>query len=283
MPGDAPGKVWRETWTSPVPVTEWKHGPFLCRHNQQVLWGCASLPMPATGACAGLVRDAYMQLFALLQASGFRHLWRIWNYIPRINAPNSEGLEIYRDFNFGRAQAFTSAYDQGLMEMPWASRHMPAATGIGCLGDQILLYFVAGRTPGRHVENPRQVAAYRYPQEHGPRPPCFARASMAPVAGGSRMLFISGTASIIGHQTVHMDDVAAQTHTAIDNIALVASKASSSLDQITLYKVYVRHARDVDRVRAICGQRLPANATVAYLVADICRSSLLMEIEAMQV
>ena len=281
MATDSDGCEWHETWLSQTPVRPLQYGHYACRHNTDVLWGCTSIPMPEHGPCAPAVAAAYMELFGLLQASGFAHLWRIWNYIPRINQPNSEGLEIYRDFNLGRAEAFAEAYDQGLVQMPWATRHMPAATGIGCNGDSIRLYFLAGRTAGTHVENPRQVAAYRYPADHGPRPPCFARASTARLPG-SQPLFISGTASIIGHQTVHVDHVAAQTHTAIDNIALVAGNAGSGLEQLTLYKVYVRHARDLELVRRICTERLPAQAQVAYFVADICRSNLLMELEAMQ-
>lgn len=281
MASDTPGTEWHETWLSQAPVQALQYGNYACRHNTEILWGCTAIPVPAKGACAPAVAAAYLELFNLLQASGFPHLWRIWNYIPRINQPNSEGLEMYRDFNFGRAEAFADAYDQGLVQMPWATRHMPAATGIGCDGDSIRLYFLAGRNPGTHVENPRQVAAYRYPADHGPRPPCFARASTARLPG-SQPLFISGTASIIGHQTVHIGNVVAQTHAAIDNIALVAGNAGSSLQQLTLYKVYVRHARDLEQVRRICTERLPAQAQVAYFVADICRSNLLMELEAMQ-
>ena len=281
MAAEPDGCEWHETWLSQTPVHPLQYGNYACRHNTEVLWGCTSIVMPEQGACAPAVAAAYMELFRLLQDSGFPHLWRIWNYIPRINQPNSEGLEVYRDFNSGRAQAFAAAYDQDLVQMPWATRHMPAATGIGCDGDSIRMYFLAGRNPGTHVENPRQVAAYRYPSDHGPRPPCFARASTARLPGG-RPFFVSGTASIIGHQTVHIGDIAAQTRTAIDNIALVARNAGSSLEQLTLYKVYIRHACDLEQVRRICIERLPPQAQVAYFVADICRSNLLMEIEAMQ-
>ena len=62
------------------------------------------------------------------------------------------------------------------------------------------------------VENPRQVSAYRYPPTYGPRvADLLARGAGRTSAAATIALFISGTASIVGHETVHQGDVRAQT------------------------------------------------------------------------
>lgn len=272
---------WTERWYSATPVHADRLEGVSWRQTEEVVWGCMRIALPAREPCARAVYAAYMRLFAVLQKTRHPHLWRIWNFIPRINQPNAAGLETYRDFNMGRAQAFAQACDHGLAQMPWAMRYMPAATGIGCQGDEILVHFLAGRIPGRHVENPYQVAAYHYPAEHGPRPPCFARASRIGL-GGVPLLFLSGTASIMGHRTVHEGDVERQTETAIRHLQWLGMRTGQPLDARGVFKVYVRHARDLARVQATCARLLPAGATTAFLVTDICRANLLVEIEGVQ-
>jgi len=278
----ADGQLWQESWLSPTPVQTLQHGQVLARCNQQVLWGCFSLPLQANTACTEAVQQRYLELFELLQQSGFTHLWRVWNFVSHINAPDVNGLETYRAFNQGRAAAFARFFDQGDQAMPWATRKMPAATAVGCQGEGIYVYFLAGRQPARHIENPRQQPAYHYPKAYGPRPPSFARAS-AVTLPQQRMLFISGTASIIGHSTVHVGDWAGQCHTTVDNLQIVAARAGRTLQEMNHLKAYVRHARDVPAVLALLHKLLGVPPErINCFVADICRQNLLVEVEAMQ-
>jgi enamine deaminase RidA (YjgF/YER057c/UK114 family) len=139
------------------------------------------------------------------------------------------------------------------------------------------------------VENPRQVSAYRYPETYGPRSPTFSRAALADVGNGDVALFISGTASIVGHETVHQGDVLEQTRETLRNLEAVIAAANSqvtatfSLAMLDCV-VYVRHPSDTDAVRSVLENALGANAPMirhaVYLEADICRSDLLVEIEA---
>jgi chorismate lyase / 3-hydroxybenzoate synthase len=48
---------------------------------------------------------------------------------------------------------------------------------------------------------------------YGAPPPSFARAAHVGSDGGRGDLFISGTASIVGHRTVHRGNVELQTRT----------------------------------------------------------------------
>lgn len=260
-----------ESWYSATPVqTVHCSADLLARGNQHVLWGCASAPMAANDNGQANVKALYQALFGLLQQHGYPHLWRIWNFIPHINQPDDHGLETYRVFNLGRAEALA----QGM------ARHMPAATAVGCAGDALQVYFLAGRAPSQHIENPRQMPAWRYPPEHGPQPPSFARATQVALPR-QNLLFISGTASIIGHQTVYVGDWAGQCRTALENIRLMAQRTGRSLHALDHFKVYVRHAHQLGGIQSLLQAALPPTAKTAYFVADICREELLVEIEAM--
>ena len=150
-----------------------------------------------------------------------------------------------------------------------------------------MLYCLASKTPPEAIENPRQTSAYRYPQQYGPRAPSFSRAALWRGEGEENdLLFVSGTASIVGHQTLHQGNVAAQAHETLTNLqSVVAAAISHGARDVTLLsdlllKAYVRHPEDQPLVRQVlAGHGLDADA-VLYLHADICRANLLVEIEA---
>jgi len=95
-----------------------------------------------------------------------------------------------------------------------------------------------------------------------------------------------GTASIVGHRTVHGGDVAAQTNESIENIAALVSAANAAIGTIVYlidalrYKVDVRLATDLEAIRGRLAKRLRTDPPIAYRRADICRADLLVEIEA---
>ena len=220
---------------------------------------------------------AYDRIFRLLEAQGLPHLWRVWNYMADINA-ESHGLERYRQFNVGRQDAFLAHHRS-------ATGNVPAACAIGLADGPLSIAFLAGLAPAVPFENPRQVAAYRYPAEYGPRAPTFSRAALIHPPG-QEILFVSGTASIVGHRTVHAGDVAGQSREALANIEAVVAEANRAarsrpfaLDEL-VYRVYVRHAADFPVIRDTLAVQL-GGADVLYLQADICRADLLLEIEAM--
>ena len=226
----------------------------------------------AAGEAAEAARSAYQAMFALIEREGCPHLWRVSNYLPDITRVE-RGQERYRAFNAGRREAF-AARDR-------TAEHAPAACGLGCEGDMLLIAFLAGDEPGRHIDNPRQVSAFRYPERYGASRPLFARATVA--AG---LLFVSGTASIVGHESRHVGDVAAQADETVRNIDAVLAEASRAeagggafaRGDLRL-KVYLRHADDLAVVR---GRLLAADfpPPVAFLRAEICRPELDVEIEA---
>lgn len=230
---------------------------------------------------AELAHRAYRDLFKTLDQAGAPHLQRIWNYLPRINADGG-GLERYRQFNLGRQEAFLEAGRA-------AFEGAPAACALGIHQGALSIRFLAGQQAPLPVENPRQVSAYRYPETYGPRSPTFSRAALADIGEGNIALFISGTASIVGHETVHHGDVLEQTRETLRNLQAVVDAANLrgtakfSLAELDCV-VYVRHPADTEAVRGVLEGALGTDAAMTrdavYLEADICRSDLLVEIEA---
>lgn len=232
---------------------------------------------PAATPLQAASNEAYRRIFRLLEAQQLPHLWRVWNYLADITG-ESHGLERYRQFNIGRQDAF-------LEFSRVATGNVPAACAIGLAESPLSIAFMAGNQPAVPVENPRQVSAYHYPAAYGPRSPTFSRAALVYLPG-QEILFISGTASIIGHQTVHPGDVVGQCCEALTNVAAVVAEANRlgrstpyALNELS-YRVYVRHAGDFPAVRETLSPLIGAKAEVVYLQADICRADLLLEIEA---
>lgn len=191
-------------------------------------------------------------------------------------------MERYRHFNAGRQQAFIDARRS-------AFDGTPAACALGTAEGPLRVYFLAGRRAPLAIENPRQISAYRYPATYGARSPTFSRAALADIGGGRQALFISGTASIVGHTTLHLGDVRRQTEESLANMAAVrevaSSRAGGAFDaSMPIYTVYVRHRSDFATVRDVFERHVGAHSTAAreaiYLQADICRAELLVEIEA---
>jgi chorismate lyase/3-hydroxybenzoate synthase len=224
------------------------------------------------GGVTATAAFAYAQMLRFQEQSAFPHLLRIWNYLDAINEGAGD-QERYREFCVGRTEGLGNAL----------AASYPAATAIGhqYRTGALQVYWLAGRTPGRFIENPRQVSAYRYPRAHGPASPTFARATLT--THGS--LLVSGTASIVGHVSQHNGDPLAQLDETLRNLAVLNERADAlrpaPVAPQDLLKVYVRDPAHLDVVAEKLQQALP-NSTAVYLAADICRSELLLEIECVR-
>lgn len=218
----------------------------------------------------------YQAVLAALSARGKNHLHRIWNYLPDINRLD-DGVERYQLFNHGRKQAFLTA---GCT----LGEGAPAACALGTSGGALQIAILAGCKPSVAIENPRQVSSYDYPKQYGAQPPIFSRAAWLKQGSGMDHLFVSGTASIVGHQTLHPFDPLEQTRESLRNIRSVVQSANMKAGT-DLWKpenltgcVYIRHAEDFTIVnRCMLDNGMSG---FCYVQADICRSDLSVEIEA---
>ena len=273
-----------EVWHGAEPLESGQHGSIRYRQGETLLFGCVSLDEAAGGAghdarspLQAATEAAYETIFDFLEARGYHAVLRFWNYFPAINR-ESHGMERYRQFNIGRQDAF-------LVHGRSVIGDVPAACALGSAGGGLHIAFLAARANVISVENPRQLSAYLYPSQYGPRSPTFSRAALVNL-GGHDMLFISGTASIVGHQTLHEGDAVAQTRECLQNIAAVVAEANRQapsadfrLERLA-YKVYVRDPDDMITVRREMVQFIGGPMSAVFLQADVCRADLLVEIEA---
>ncbi|HEX3983874.1 MAG TPA: hypothetical protein VHX12_09300 [Acidisoma sp.] len=216
------------------------------------------------------VEQAYRDLFLFLQQAGGFQPIRFWNYINNI-ADHQDGMERYWRFNIGRQSAFEALLRQ---DRP------PVATGIGCGGPRTLIYVLGARRPAEPVENPRQISAYAYPERYGPASPRFSRASRYEGA----TLFISGTASIVGHETRHRADFDAQMRETLRNLDLMMrlTEEGCARDGRWAIKTYLRDRAHAATLEEALAASLPPGTQYLHLAADICRNDLLLEIEAVR-
>ncbi len=283
------GSPWLDTGLqalneNPPPVQCWRtHGP-VChtRMGRLMVHSAPGLAMIAGevsdhGDTAGAAESLYRDLVHTAEQLGCPHLLRIWQYIPRINEPLGDE-DRYMAYCAGRRKALNAL-----------ERHhdttLPAACLLGDYSDSILLYALVSEHPGSQVENPRQVSAFNYPPQYGRSSPSFSRALAVRWPNGSQQLYISGTASVVGHATRH-GTIEEQTRETLANLeALLASGRAQgdpqpeTLATIDPIKVYIRHPEDYPTVRRILEANLPDRHPVLYLKADVCRADLLVEIE----
>jgi chorismate lyase/3-hydroxybenzoate synthase len=268
----APFEVWRVHGR----VRTQRDGNLAWAGNGDYAFGAIEVDEAAQGDIEGAAEYAYRRLVDAITASDTPHVLRIWNYLDAINLGDDDA-ERYRRFCVGRASGLAA---HGFVDA------YPAATGIGVRdGRRVLqIYWLAARSAGTALENPRQVSAWRYPRQYGIKAPTFARAMRAPTQ--SAQVYISGTAAIVGHTSHHHDDLEAQIGETLANIDSVLAAAqiaaAARLGADAVLKVYVRRAEDLEPTRSLLRTKLPAQISPLLLLGDICRSELLVEIDGIQ-
>jgi chorismate lyase / 3-hydroxybenzoate synthase len=266
-----------EVWTSMQPVTCHQADGIHCAMNDEVLFGAIQIEEPIGTRLDVVTYNLYLRLLVQARALGFMHLLRVWNYIPHINR-ESDGQERYQQFCVGRHRALA----ESLSDFP---RSLPAATAVGTRSGPLNLYFLAAKQPGTHIENPRQVHAYEYPTSYGPSSPSFARATLQSSSTASHLL-ISGTASVVGHRSVHIGEPYKQIVEIIHNLKALIGHTErlhrgtrGQWNRGVVFKIYIRQPEHFATIRYIFQEHLPSNAQVLYLQGEMCRSELLAEVE----
>ena len=257
-------------WHAAGPVSSGRHDKVRFAHDGEFLFGVIEEREADHADVRSATAAVYAAIDEFRRSSGSPHLLRMWNFIDAVNEGDGD-LERYRQFCIGRAEGFGKSLRAGY----------PAATAIGRQRSAglIQVFWVAAKTPGAAVENPRQVSAYEYPRVHGPVSPSFSRATV--LSDGT--LLISGTASIVGHVSQHPNDAAAQLLETLRNLDSLIVHArqhrdSTAADREMLLTVYVRERDYANAVIERIRTEYP-NAHAIYVAADICRRELLVEIE----
>jgi enamine deaminase RidA (YjgF/YER057c/UK114 family) len=291
-----------EAWSiaginDPVQIERFGSKMVLARHGGKT-WAFLADIRPGTAAQPLYDRSlsAFHSASFRLQGAGMRFddVVRTWLYLGNITGAEKETTR-YLELNRARTDYFRNKkFLESLVPPAWNKPVYPASTGIGAQSSDIVLGCIALKSEQPDtvlipLENPQQIAAYDYAHEYGPESPKFARA-MAIASGESVATFISGTASITASDTRHVDDLERQTHQTLDNIEVLISPDNfqkhgfpgmgATLGDLALARIYLKRPEDYQEARAICRQRL-GDLPAVFVVGDICRPELLVEIEAL--
>ncbi|QNH18916.1 pteridine-dependent deoxygenase [Xanthomonas sp. GW] len=264
-----------EVWRTDAPVSSGRDGDIAWASDGRLQFGVIEID-EQTLEIEEASRLAYAQITAFVGRSATPRLLRIWNYLDAITLGSGD-RERYRQFCVGRAR--------GLGDFD--ASQLPAATAVGRCDDArvMQIYWLAAAQAGTPLENPRQVSAYRYPRQYGPQSPSFARA-MLPPAGSDMPLLLSGTASVVGHASMHTGQLLAQLEETFANFDALLGAARIHAPDLpaqfgdgTRLKVYVREAADLPLVAAALDARFGERVPRLLLHAVICRNELAVEID----
>lgn len=265
-----------EIWRGATPVAHGHDGDVRWAENGHLQFGAIEVDEAGIGIQAATAH-AYRRIAAIQASRGYPHALRIWNYMDAILQGNGDE-ERYRHFCVGRVAGMSALHEPAL----------PAATCIGSVDGprRLQVYWLAGRVPGTPLENPRQISAYRYPRQYGPQSPSFARAMLSATGDGLPLL-LSGTASIVGHRSMHAGDMVAQLDEILANLQALREAAHARSVAVptlhapgsTLLKVYVSDSTRLDEAHALLARRLGDRVPYLLLHGEVCRPGLDLEIE----
>ena len=265
---DLTGQNLNEVWTTEDSVVRGRSGSTYWSKTDDVICVSHWLSQQECEDLETNICDAYMAIFDVLYEHSFPLPFRFWNYLPNINKGDGDS-EIYKRFCTGRLRAF-----EKLSIEPQA---FPSASALGHHTEGAVIYVFASKAEPIHLKNDKQVNAYDYPRQYGISSPSFTRATALKLRE-TPFLFISGTASIIGHKTVAKSDLERQLEVTASNIEHLLQTANPFNRKLTTLKVYLRHPEHKTRTEEWLKARYPDVAMV-FTLADICRQDLLVEIE----
>jgi enamine deaminase RidA (YjgF/YER057c/UK114 family) len=237
-------------------------------------------------SCRENAEAAFTAFGDILDNAGFpvNSIIRQWNYVEDILGYDGENQR-YQEFNNVRSNFYADNF---------INTGYPAATGIGMNRGGVMIEFIAissRQVKTISMDNPGQIPAHDYSDKvlagdgfAEKKTPKFERARYLELFG-KKMVLISGTASIRGEKTVGIDDPAEQTRVTIENIKRLYSPSVLSKipvdNKVPKYghaRVYVKNRKDYAAIKKTF-RRYFGDMPVVYIIADICRDDLLVEIE----
>ncbi|MEZ5105069.1 MAG: hypothetical protein R2757_11275 [Draconibacterium sp.] len=254
------------------------------RDNAEILIGSAqaysnyAIKINTEKAFAELIdifNEAYFPINAIV---------RQWNYVENILGFDGESQR-YQEFNDVRSGVYGNTFTE---------KGYPSATGIGMNQGGVIIEFIAvksGDLISFPIDNPNQISAHTYSEKVLVGAECvlkttpkFERARFIELFG-KKLIFVSGTASIVGEKTVGVGNAEEQTEVTINNIKqLYSPEVLENLTGAALNpqyghaRVYVKNKRDYSVIRKTFKRHF-GSLPVVYIIADICRDDLLVEIE----
>ena len=203
----------------------------------------------------------------------FNNILRQWNYIQDITKYELDN-QYYQIFNNVRSEYYN--------QVEWTNGY-PAATGIGMQYGGLNIEFDAfdrsdSKVIIKPIDNNLQISAHKYSEDvlqyanNNILTPKFERAKEI-IQNNISTIYISGTASIRGEQTINPNSVCEQLKITLENINnLIGSR------DISYLRIYLKNEKDYNQIHSELRKLYPIIPLV-FVKADVCRNNLLIEIE----
>lgn len=257
-----------EVWKTTKTVTRGVDGQCQWNKTDDIL--CSAIYLDPDIDIETATKLAYNTLLTHVKKMGYPYPFRFWNYIQNINDGKGDE-ERYKLFCSGRLASFEQ---HGIHQTKF-----PAASALGSHSNGTVVYVFSAKHEGEHFRNNKQIDAFEYPRQYGRSSPSFSRATSIDIDQTSLYL-VSGTASIIGHQTIASDDISEQLSVTVANLKHLLSKPIAGDQHLVpiASKVYIRHTKDADVIKSFLQKNMPQH-NYLFTIADVCRDDLLVEIE----
>lgn len=260
-------------------IVEYSEDYLLIRNGKDKELITKGIRFPKAGDTGEQAKAIFSRIGEILNAEGFKvnEIVRQWNYIDEITGMKN-GVQNYQLFNDARSTFYSS--------VEWPGGY-PAATGIGCSAGGVTVAVHAVKNAlkvSSPIDNPLQVPAHKYSGKvlvAGREPvrttPKFERARLL-----GETVLISGTAAIKGEDSTPSTDPEIQSETAMEVVEnLVDPKnihPSATCFTPEALRVYVKREEDAETIMRTIRKRWN-RVPIHFLLADICRPELLLEIE----
>lgn len=237
------------------------------------------ISFPSAGDTGVQAKAVFSRINGILQSEGFKinEIVRQWNYIEGITEVN-DGVQNYQLFNDERTAFYSRT--------TWPDGY-PAATGIGCSAGGVTVSVYAVKDAARYsrpIDNPLQTPAHKYSgkvlvagRETNKSTPKFERGRLI----GDTVL-ISGTAAIKGEDSEFSTDPAVQSEAAAEVVESLVRPGNifpgNNRFRFNSLRVYIKREKDAGAIVRTLDKRW-YNVPKHYLIADICRGELLLEVE----
>ncbi len=271
-----------ESWWYEGPVVRRENGSAQVSICEDYTVVCVQVEDTPATCLRELTRSAYADLLAAVDSTKHKQIVKIWYYFDEINTGDDDD-ERYRQFSVGRAQTFS--------DFNISTQSAPAGTAVGTHGfGKLTLVAVSSSRKYQAAENPRQISAYRYPRQYGPSSPFFSRSGLV-YGEDHNMFIISGTAAIVGHESLYPFDLERQAAELFRNLAELRSAAAGlapainlpDLDAASVLRVYLRDPAHLDAAAKMVQKNLRRTLNnVAFVRGNICRRELMIEIDGIE-
>lgn len=267
-----------EHWTGSFSRISTEDGMSQIYANDNFAFAAAPISLVNPSTLEHATHTVYNEIFEQIKTLGYPHLIRTWNFLPDIHIEHDQ-TDNYKLFCSGRTKAYS---EHGKQKSVY-----PAATVVGSHHPGLYVYYIASKNPGIGIENSQQVSAFEYPSNYSMDPPLFSRALLQQTPQQD-ILFISGTASITGHETQHLGNIEKQLALCVSNIEHLLDTASddhrfarTSFSACEQIKVYLKNTEHLAIVKLLLQDYIQQGANIHYFQGDMCRDDLLVEIEAL--